>query len=174
MLNWKAGYKHYNQLMDIAFWVLLFAYARGLLRLAGVPRVYLLEGWEPLDIALGAVFIATQIGLIVLILMRRLRDEYAEQLWQKSAASFVRLLPIFPLIWIGGFLVFGDIAGGLDWLRANPKETFLPNHALFENPTGSIGVHQFEGVNFVIIKTTGYFPLIFAALYKWQRWRDER
>lgn len=174
MFQWRAGYKHYNRLIDISFWILMFAYIRGLLRLSGIPSIYLLEAWKPLNFVLGVVFIFVQLGLIVLILMRRLRDEYAEGLWQKSAASFVKLLPVFPLVWVVGFFFIGDLGGGLDWLRANPKEMFLPDHALFPNPTGSIGVHQFEGVNFTIIKTTGYFPLIFAGLYKLHRWRDER
>ena len=97
MIKWQSTYRHYNHLMDFTFWVLLVAYARGLLGLAGVPDTYLLDLWAPLNLALGIFFILSQILLIALILMRRLRDEYAEQLWQKSAASFVKLLPVFPM-----------------------------------------------------------------------------
>lgn len=75
MINWKSGYRHYNRLMDISFWILLVAYTRGLLSETGVPQEYLLDQWQPLNIALGAIFLSTQIVLIVLILARSLRDE---------------------------------------------------------------------------------------------------
>lgn len=174
MINWKGGYRHYNQLMDIAFWVLLVAYTRGLLSLIRVPREYLLNQWPPLNIALGVIFLFTQIVLIVLIMARSLRDEYAERLWQKSAASFVRLLPLFPILWIGSLFIFADHGGWLNWLRANPNVVILPDHVLLPNPTRSVGLYQFEGLNFVVLKLTQYFPLVFAALYKWHRWQDER
>lgn len=105
MINWKGGYRHYNRLMDISFWILLIAYTRGLLSLTSVPQEYLFNQWKPLNIALGAIFLSTQILLIVLIMARSLRDEYAEKLWQKSAASFVKLLPLFPFLWIAGMFV---------------------------------------------------------------------
>lgn len=174
MIKWQSTYRHYNRLMDFTFWVLLVAYARGLLGLAGVPSTYLLELGAPLNLALGIFFILSQILLIVLILMRRLRDEYAEQLWQKSAASFVRILPLFPMLWLTGIFIFADQGGWLDSLRANPNVTILPDHAVLPNPTESIGIYQFEGLNFVVLKLTQYFPLLFAALYKWHRWQDER
>lgn len=174
MINWKSGYRHYNQLLDFAFWVLLVAYARGLLGLAGVPGRYLFNAWPTINILLGVFFISTQIVLIALILMRSLRDEYAERLWQKSAASFVRLLPLFPVLWLLGIFIFADQGGWLNSLRANPRMMIIPNHAILPNPTESIGIYQFEGLNFVVLKLTQYFPLVFAALYKWHRWRDER
>lgn len=174
MINWKSGYRHYNEYMDFAFWVLLIAYVRGWLRLAGVPGQYLLDLWRPLNIGLGVFFLLTQLGLIALIVLRRLRDEYAEQLWQKSAASFVKLLPLFPLIWLVGFFIFADQSGWLNSLRANPQVAILPDHLRLPNSSHSIGIYQFEGLNFVVLKLTQYFPLLFAALYKWHRWHDER
>ena len=82
MIKWKGVYRHYNHLIDLAFWVLLVAYTRGLLNLAEVPREYLLMQWKPLNLALGIVFILSQIVLIVLIIARSLRDDYAERIWQ--------------------------------------------------------------------------------------------
>ena len=174
MINWKSGYRHYNRLMDISFWILLVAYTRGLLSQTGVPQEYLLDQWQPLNIILGAIFLSTQIVLIVLIVARSLRDEYAEKLWQKSAASFVKLLPLFPILWLAGIFLFADQNGWLNSLRANPRLSILPDHLVLPNPTNSIGIYQFEGLNFVVLKLTQYFPLLFAALYKWHRWRDER
>lgn len=174
MINWNSGYRHYNRLMDITFWVLLVAYTRGLLSLTRVPQGLLLDQWRPLNIALAAIFLFTQILLIVLIMARSLRDEYAEMLWQRSAASFVKLLPLFPVLWLAGIFVFADQNGWLNSLRANPQMMILPDHAILANPTNSAGIHQFEGLNFVVLKLTQYFPLLFAALYKWHRWRDER
>ena len=174
MIKWKGVYRHYNHLIDLAFWVLLVAYTRGLLNLAEVPREYLLMQWKPLNLTLGIVFILTQIVLIVLIIARSLRDEYAERIWQKSAASFVNLLPLVPILWLGGIFIFADQGGWLNWLRANPNATILPDYMNLSNPTRSVGIHQFEGLSFVVLKLTQYFPLVFAAIYKWHRWRDER
>ena len=114
------------------------------------------------------------IALIVLIIARSLRDEYAERIWQKSAASFVNLLPLFPILWLGGIFIFADQGGWLNWLRANPNATILPDYMNLSNPTRSVGIHQFEGLSFVVLKLTQYFPLVFVAIYKWHRWRDER
>lgn len=174
MITWKGVYRHYNHLMDIAFWVLLFAYTRGLLSLTDLPREYLLMQWRPLSLALGILFLLTQVVLIILIMARSLRDEYAERLWQKSAASFVNLLPLFPVLWIGAIFIFADNGGWLDWLRANPNETILPAYMKLSNHSRSIGIYQFEGLSFFVLKLTQYFPLVFAAIYKWHRWRDER
>lgn len=174
MFKWKAGYRHYNLLVDISFWVLLFSQVRGLLKFAGVPSTWLLYEWPVTNIALGVVILAVQLGMIVLILMRRLRDEYAEQLWQKSAASFVKLLPVFPIIWFGAIYILSKQGGTLDFYRANPNEYFLPDHAVMPNPNRAAGIYQFEGASYVILKLSAHFPLVFAALYKWHRWRDER
>lgn len=173
MINWSVGYRHYNTLMDVAFWVLLVAYTRGLLRLAGVPGAYLLDTSPWANLAMGVTFLALQILLIMLIVMPRWRDEYAESLWQKAAATFVKMLPLFPLLWFVGISAAFDHGDWLDWLRANPAIGILPDHALLPNPGRSVGIHQFEGINFVILKITQYFPLIFAGIYKWHRWRDE-
>lgn len=173
MIDWKVGYRHYNAIMDLAFWVLLVGYVRGVLRLLGVPGNYLFDHWPRFNIALSAVFLIMQVTLITLIMIRHLRDEYAEQLWQKAAASFVKVLPIFPLLWIAGIYLIADQGGWLNWLRANPDTLILPDHATLPNPQNSAGIHQFEGLNFVILKLTQYFPLLFAGMYKWHRWRDE-
>ncbi len=173
MINWKVGYRHYNTLMDVAFWVLFVAYARGLLRRAGVPGAYLLDTSPSANLALGVIFLILQLLLILLIVIPHWRDEYAERLWQKAAATFVKMLPLFPLLWFVGISVASDHGNLLDWLRANPDIGILPDHALLTNPGRSIGIHQFEGVNFVILKITQYFPLIFAGMFKWHRWRDE-
>ena len=45
MIDWKVGYRHYNAIMDLAFWVLLVGYVRGVLRLLGVPGIYLFDHW---------------------------------------------------------------------------------------------------------------------------------
>jgi len=174
MFIWKAGYRHYNQLVDIAFWVLLFSQVRGLLKDAGVSPTLLLFEWPVAHIGISAVILTVQLGMIVLILVRQLRDEYAEQLWQKSAASFVKLLPVFPIIWLAAVYIAGAQGGTLDYYRANPNEYFLPDHAVMRNPTRAAGIFQFEGATYVILKLSAHFPLLFAALYKWHRWRDER
>ncbi len=174
MFTLKAGYRHYQQLMDIAFWVLLIGYGRGLLLLAGVPKAYLLAEWRPLNLAFGSLVLAVQFMLITLIMLRHLRDEYAEQVWQRAAGSLVRLVTVAPFLWFAFNWAFLDSGGWIDWLRANPAETIIPQHAVLPNPTDSAGIHQFEAISFAIIKFSQYFPLAFAALYKWHRWQDER
>lgn len=170
----KSGYRHYNRLMDLCFWVLLIGYGRGFLFMAGVPEQYLLSHWRPLHLAFGSFVLLMQIVLIVLILVRHLRDEYAEQLWQKAAGSLVRLLSLAPFLWIAFHFAIMHKMGWLDWLRANPEFTLIPQHALLRNPTESLGIYQFDAISFTVIKFTQYFPLAFAALYKFHRWRDER
>lgn len=71
--------------MDIAFWVLLIGYGRGLLLLTGVPKAYLLAEWRPLNLAFDPLVLAVQFMLITLIMLRHLHDEYAEQVWQRAA-----------------------------------------------------------------------------------------
>ena len=172
MINLKAGYRHYNQWIDVIFWILLFGYARGLLLMAGFPRDYLLAEWRPFHVGLGIIVMIAHVVMSLLIMMRSLRDEYAEILWQKSAASFVNLLPAAPLLWIAVNIAFADFGGWLNWLRANPEYKVVPDHAVFPNPSGSIGLYQYEAINFTITKLTQYFPIVFAGLYKWHRWRD--
>lgn len=174
MIRLRTGYRHYNLLMDVAFWVLLIGYSRGLLMRAGVPKAYLLGDWRWLNVGFGSFVLTMQFLFIALILMRRLRDEYAEQLWQKAAGSLVKFLSLTPFLWITFHFVFLHKTGVMEWLRANPDLTVIPRHALMRNPTESVGIHQFEAISFTIIKFTQYFPLAFAALYKWHRWRDER
>lgn len=173
MIRLKNGYRHYNLLMDISFWVLLIGYSRSFMMTAGVPKVYVLGSWRWFNLGVGSFVLAVQFLLIALVLMRRLRDEYAEQLWQKAAASLVRVLALTPFLWMGIMILLGSQAGWLDWLRANPEYSLLPQHAHFRNTTDSIGIDQFSAINFTIIKITQYFPFAFLALYKWHRWRDE-
>ncbi len=174
MISLKAGYRHYSLLMNLAFWILLIGYGRSLLLFAGIPKPYLLAEWRSFNLAIGSLVLAVQFLLIVLILIRQLRDEYAEQLWQKAAASLIKLLSLTPFLWIAFHYLFLHKTGFLEWLRAHPDSTLIPAHALLRNPTDSTGIHQFEAISFMIIKFTQYFPLAFVALYRWHRWQDER
>ena len=173
-MPWKAGYRRYNLLIDVFFWIVLIKTIRTVAMALGFTTALSLKG-SPLVYALVAGLTAiAQIGLTVLILFRGLRDEYAERLWQQAAAVFVKALLLLPLIWIAVFFVFLDRNGTIDWYRANPAVDFLPPQYHLPNLKQAIGVYQIEGINYVLLRTAVYFPLAFAAIYKWQRWRDGR
>lgn len=171
---WKAGYRHYNLLVDICFWVLavrtLFWGVNGFAHLSDLPLVQSAGLVIVLNVLVG---IAT-VALFILILARPLRDEYSQRLWQETAGAFMVLLALLPFIWMAVFWLFYSRNGMMDWYRANPGAAALPARYLFPNANGSIAVHQIEGINFSLLRILSQFPFAFAAIYKWKRWRGER
>lgn len=173
-MPWKAGYRHYNTLLDVFFWISLFAIGRSVLYLSGVPGDWLLFENRAVNLMIGIPSLISLFGMIALILVRRLRDEYAERLWRQAAGTFVKFILIAPLFWLIGWAMADWLGGGLPWLRLHPEVQIVPQYARFPNPHASIGVHQFEAFNWLILKLSSYLPLAFGAFYKWHRWRDGR
>lgn len=163
-MRWTAGYRHYNRLIDVFFWILLLGYSRSFLLMIGVLPHLLLADVRAARLNIGVPTLTTQMGMIALIMFRSLREEYAGQ---QTAATLAKFILLFPLLWVAVFDVIWDRGGGMDWLRAHPGAQIIPGHARLPDPKGSIGVHQFEGVNFTILKVSSYFPLTFAWIYKW-------
>lgn len=167
-------YRNYNAITDVCFWIMLFAFARTLAFGLSGHSISFLTRQHPVGLAIGIAAVFSQLSLMALIFFRRFRDEYAERLWQQAARSFVKVILLLPFLWMGGWIFAGQLGGGTEWLRAHPDAQLIPQHGRFPNPKDSVGLYQFEVLNFAVLKTTSYFPLIFAGLYKWHRWRDER
>jgi len=166
--------EHYILLIEISFWVLLAWHLRAVLLALGAPPELLLASIKPLNKLLWVMIAVVQFGVIPLILMARLRDEYAERLWRQAAGTYVKFVIIMPLLWIAVILVFTRGEHGMDWYRDHPQAMLLPLGARVPNPTGSLGIYQFEAINFLAAKLFAFLPLMFTGLFKWHRWRDER
>lgn len=166
--------QNFNLLVDLSFWGLTIWQLRALALTLGVPRELLLAGDSAANTAIRAAVIAVQLGSIVLILMRRLRDEYAERLWHQAAGTYTKLLVLSPLLWMPLLLIFQYHESGFDWYIRNPKESLLPLGMRMPNSSGSLGMYQLEAINFLMAKLVAYLPLTFLGLYKWHRWRDSR
>lgn len=165
-------YRHYNRLLDLCFWVFVAIKSTKLLQRAGyVPYPLFPEG-TPMRILIGAASLSSYVGLVLMMVVWAWRDEYAERLWRQAARSFVFVMLLSPLFWMGGILVTAKLGIGLDVLRANPGTSLVPHYARFPNPSNSVGIMQFEGINYALTQLLNYIPFTFVALYKWHRWRD--
>jgi len=168
----KRIYTHYIQLIGVSFWVLLVWHLRAVLLALGLPPELLLAASKPVSMVLWSLVIAVQFGVIPLILMSRLRDEYAERLWRQAAGTYVKFVIITPLLWIVVILIFTKFEKGLTWYTEHPQALLLPLGARVPNPAGSLGIYQFEALNFLAAKLFAFLPLLFTGFFKWHRWRD--
>lgn len=170
----KRIYPHYNLLIDICFWALLLYYFRAFLIGIDVPKAWLLASNPTFNLVLRIAVAIIQFGAVVLIFMSRLRDEYAERLWHRAASTYVKFVLISPFLWMPFLVVLSQTEGGLDWYSAHPQEPLLPHGKRMPNPNNSLGILQFEVINFLVAKLFALLPLLFTGFYKWHRWRDSR
>lgn len=168
----KPIYKHYILLIEISFWVLFVWHLRAAMLALGVPPELLLANIKPLHKTLWFMVTVVQFSVIPLILMGRLRDEYAERLWRQAAGTYVKFIIIMPLLWIAVILVFTRWENGMAWYSEHTEALLLPLGARVPNPTGSIGIYQFEVLNFLAAKLFAFLPLMFTGFFIWHRRRD--
>jgi len=114
------------------------------------------------------VFIVSILILYVLIFVRRLRDEYLEKLWLKSARSFAILVLAAPWLWYFFFVLRAKITGHWDF----GSESIVPEFVRLPSKTAGIGYYQFEGMDYIFGLVWTYSPILFVALFKWHGWRD--
>lgn len=168
----KSVYKHYLVLIEICFWVLFVWHLRAALLALGVPPELLLADFKLLSQALWSVVMVAQFASIPLILMPSLRDEYAERLWRQAAGTYVKFIVISPLLWMLIIVAFTRLEGGMGWFSAHPQELLLPLAKRVPNPTASVGIYQFETLNFLVAKLLAFLPFLFTAFFKWHKCRD--
>ncbi|MCC6925646.1 MAG: hypothetical protein IT549_07450 [Novosphingobium sp.] len=165
-------YRHYNRLLDLCFWAFVVIKSTLLLQRLGYVQHPLFAAGNPVRLVIGFASLGSYLGLILLMVVWAWRDEYAERLWRQAARSFVFVMLLSPFIWMGGIFVTAKLGVGLDVLRANPGTSLVPHYARFSNPSNSVGIMQFEGINYALTQLLNYIPFVFALLYKWHRWRD--
>lgn len=164
-------------MIDICFWLQL---------LVGAWWLAFDLGW--LNVPLTTLeFVITFLGypvawlvLIFLILARFLRDEFAEAIWQRAAANLVNIMVVVPLILMLLAATFEQDL--IIW--AKTLEHFVPGEVYDQYPNGraaasvhdhnvgGIAFNEMAGVGYLLILVAQLVPFLFAALFKWHRWRE--
>ncbi len=155
--------RNYDRLVDWCFWLFALLSLPGFTRYLGLHDTESSGIWSMLSmISWVSVWLTT----IVLVLAKPIRDEFAEALWQKAAAKFVYVMAIVPA---ATFIVMGFFIGDIaESMRLDtPPPIGRPGTGGFVSPEFS----ELLGVFTVLFFTALYMPIVFLALYKWQRWR---
>ncbi|MEQ1689524.1 MAG: hypothetical protein ABL874_13210 [Sphingopyxis sp.] len=162
-------HKHYNMLIDIAFWSFLIQSIIPWLRMAGVTDFRSEGGW---DVVSAIAFYGTWLLIVFLIAARFMRDEYAQGLWQRAGATIVLILTALPMslliLPILSFSIFGDVMELVQ--KVAPLGPPSPDGSCDD----AASMAYFHGAGRVLFWTAIYQPFLFICLYKWQRWRDLR
>jgi len=93
---------------------------------------------------------------LLLIVLKPLRDEYADMLWRRTVGPLVVLMAMTPLLYFASIWLFYAIStdpttlSGLDWL--------------YEEQSG------FESVS----AAWAIFNMVFVVIFQFLRWRDSR
>ena len=159
------GYKHYDKLVDLAFFAYILQSVIPVLRLFGLTAFATSGGWTVLS---AVLFLSTWLLLVVLVVRRAWRDEYAQALWDQSAASFAKLLAVAPLPL--AVLLTMALQAYQTEISATPLEQ-MPQGDTQDASLGASG-QQFLTISRVLLLIGVYFPFLFIAIYKWHRWRD--
>ena len=178
-MPWKRIYKHYNLLIDFCFWVQFVVISKSALQgLKVLPTP--LYPFTPLGDALYYTQLTfhflTFFAMPILLYFSRFRDEYAERLWQKSAASITRLMLVMPFVWFAGWETAKALFGGREWMYGIDLPAFMLQTSVEQyaakNPGLSPGLLQLIQIDKFLIELFFWFPLTLATIYKWHRWRD--
>jgi hypothetical protein len=156
-------FRHFNPLIDLAFWLFILSFSAMLAVrfFTGLPPG-LVRAASALIFYLGY---ATWLLTVFLICARFMRDEYAEGLWQKSAAKFTFVLVLLPMALLVFFWIYQAYAAPLA-----TQPTAAEKAALDAYPHPS--TWQLSGALHLLHYIASYVPFLFIALYKWNRWRD--
>jgi hypothetical protein len=162
----KGGYRHYNLLMEISFWISMVYLVRLIGRLTGLLATSL-PG--PLGKAVGLVVLANLVLAIFLVLARFMRDEYAERIWQAAAQRFVYCLIAVPFALSILAALFEDA------IRQSVSNSWVAPDLLEEFQRHPDPVwHFYGGVGHAVMIFGLLAPAVFVCLYKWCLWRDGR
>jgi hypothetical protein len=173
-MKFGLTYRHYDQFVDVLF------YLNILVLLTVVAGSF---GWQPQSEAemLRIDFLANmvleffvKVGSFVAIFWRSLRDEYAERLWQKTVASFAKIVLFLPWVYmVLVLLLFLADRPMASWLPKDPLESIFPTLPFDEPKFKSVSWHESQGISETIGWIWKYAPFLFLALYKWHRWREQ-
>lgn len=172
----KRIYRHYNLLIDFCFWVQLYAFSKAILQDFGVlPRpLYPYNAFgNTLYILHNALVIPALMMLPILLVVRRFRDEFAEAIWQNTTRTFSVVLILVPWIWFAFWQVGMELNGGLDWFLGLDIPQFVNHPIAHQDLKASGGVRELLSIDFVFQFLGIFGPFLFAAIYKWHRWRSE-
>jgi len=158
-------YQLYNWLMEICFWVsaLLIAW---IVLVRVFPALY--DFLRPIS---GAVRIIMNIDVLLamfLVTARFMRDEYSEQVWQRTARRFVNFIVIGPIGMIVAIVLFSK------QIRA-AIPSLMPDgllEILLKEPDPTVVFASGIAATFVLV--VQFVPLLFILFYKWGLWRDSR
>lgn len=143
----------YFRLMDVVFILAVLGFSEFLLDKVG--GIILMETSHPAHGYVSAFFIIMNFFLpMFLILARFMRDEYAEQVWRRTAVSLSYVVTLLPIaIFAGAWIDF------LTTTTGQPRPLF----ALLENPIEPFKVVQVCWMAFM---------LLFVGVFQFLRWRD--
>ncbi len=103
---------------------------------------------------------------IFLIVARFMRDQYAEEIWKKTAKHFMYVIALIPLfIQIQGWILFG-------WIKRLDNSTYqyFYHHPIFLPIQWILSTDSFE----LFMRVWVYSICFFVILFQWHRWRDSR
>lgn len=162
----SIGYKHYDRLVDLAFFAFILQSIVPVLRLFGLTTFATSGGWTAVS---AVLFLSTWLLLVVLVVRRAWRDEYAQTLWGESAATFAKVLSVAPLPLAAVMTLV------LQAYQAEISATPLEQMPLGDAQAASLSAsgQQFLTLSRVFLLIGVYFPFLFIAIYKWHRWRDK-
>jgi hypothetical protein len=156
-------FRRYNPLIDLAFWLFILGFASisALRYVSGLPSGFV----QPAKFAINILGYVTWLLTVFLICARFMRDEYAEGLWQKSAAMFTYVLVLLPAILVVASWLYQSYDAAL---TAPPTAAERAAIAAYPRPI----IWQWSGAMYLLLYLAAYMPFLFVALYKWNRWRD--
>ncbi len=143
-------YRVYFLLMDFATLSVGVSIVQALLSPAALTETP--TNPTPLDLAVAAVIILLP---TTLIFAHRMRDEFAEVLWQKAAASTIKGLVIVPFI---ALFVAGIVAGFREAGGAPPTPM----------PLDAVSGTTLFGWAWMLMLS------LFVLTFQWHRWRGSR
>ena len=165
----KRRFQIYMRLVDISFWVTALFLVRFAARMLGHPL------FVPSDTVSAVLFAANFAGFalaIFIVLVRFMRDEHAERVWQLTARRFVNVMVAGSALAVVLLPALEERVNryvySRDW--SLPPEFVIVGHTAEQTVMkGIIG-----GIGLGIMTFGMFAPMIFIVFYKWALWRDAR
>lgn len=171
--RFRKTYRYYDPLMDACFYaaLVMLLYSKGL-RLFLTREEILALPMTPLMNVIVSVSILVMYFIIAAGFMR---DEFAQKIWTKTAATFAYFVLFIPVI------VFAAVASfGLEiylWFEAGGElfddrlDTPL-SIPVQKDPADVVQFVMFYGLVEAVLQVMVWSPALFIAIYKFYRWRE--
>ncbi|UVO53966.1 hypothetical protein [Sphingomonas sp. SUN039] len=147
----------YYRLIDISFVVQLFCLAQFFVRIVS-GRVFLSGAAKSVAVT---AFVLSILIPAILIFCRFMRDDFSEQLWQKTAGSVLKCLVILPV----PIAFFVSLALATGTIHIPPGSLLTDS----ERTTGAI-----NGIIRSMVVLWLLTPALFTFTFQWHRWRASR